>query len=346
MLEAPRLSIMVLVHNHWDAALACLASIACQSAGQICELLLINNGSTQPVPPDIHRLLPEMRALNLPENLGFAGGMLEGLGQAQGDWVALLNSDVILPPNFVAAAITRIRQDPSAALLSPYVESLAEKETAQPKPFATMSLTGRTTAGLAAAPDELFGYSGCSFWLNRRVVSEPFLREYFLFHEDTYLAWLIYLRGLAIVHMPECRVRHHGSLTAGGLNDKNRYYLERNRRLNFALFATDATWQKLRPLWFVQGILDRLADVFRGRRALPVIEARRWLRSNRDWIAAHRDRIQSLRAVGDEVWLGRLSCRLLPGNQGLAAWVNRLSCWYCWWRKIPAWEMAHDRTQG
>ena len=55
------------------------------------ELIIIDNGSSDESVPFLKDFYPSIRLIELPKNLGFAGGYNEGLKQIDTDYYVLLN---------------------------------------------------------------------------------------------------------------------------------------------------------------------------------------------------------------------------------------------------------------
>ena len=62
------------------------------------ELLVVDNGSTDGA-PDLARARGA-RVISMGRNAGFAAAVNRGIGEAKGDWIAVLNSDVELAPDY------------------------------------------------------------------------------------------------------------------------------------------------------------------------------------------------------------------------------------------------------
>ncbi len=92
-----RLSVVIPVHNRADLAAQCLAALARWTTP--LEILVVDDGSTDPGVPLLHRTgLGEQdghawRWLRNPEARGFSAAINRGLAEATGDLLLLLNSD-------------------------------------------------------------------------------------------------------------------------------------------------------------------------------------------------------------------------------------------------------------
>jgi GT2 family glycosyltransferase len=93
------LSAIVPVWNGRDLLARLLASLDAQTE-PASELLVVDNGSTDGAPELASR--HGARVIAMGHNAGFAPAMNRGIREACGQWIAVLNSDVELAPNYFA----------------------------------------------------------------------------------------------------------------------------------------------------------------------------------------------------------------------------------------------------
>ncbi|MFT5585346.1 MAG: glycosyltransferase involved in cell wall biosynthesis [Cognaticolwellia sp.] len=85
---------------------------ALQGAG--CELILVNNGSSDQTPFRINQLAIEhkkVKAFHLADNAGYGGGILFGLRQAQGSVVGWSWGDGQIAPEHVRSCLNLVRRE-------------------------------------------------------------------------------------------------------------------------------------------------------------------------------------------------------------------------------------------
>lgn len=121
--NAPWLSIIVLGYNRFeDTSRRCLDSLAVTSLDPDIEVILIDNGSSDDSAALSYRYChnqPCIRFLRNDSNLGFAGGMNSGADLAEGQYVLLVNSDLVFPPGAIAALRRVIDAHPEVDVLAP-----------------------------------------------------------------------------------------------------------------------------------------------------------------------------------------------------------------------------------
>jgi GT2 family glycosyltransferase len=185
---------------------------------------------------------PSVTVVQNGENLGFAGGNNVGYALATGDYVLLINNDAIVDEDWASELVTALKNDPS----------LAEVGSVGPGiPRGTMSVMG----GNYEYPniEEPFYISGCSLAVRREQVEQLFDEDYFCYHEDVWLSWLLRLRGRRIKRVSASRVYHYGSQTVKSMNLHSvmHFYSERNRLLNILTFYSASTLLRIVPLLLV-----------------------------------------------------------------------------------------------
>lgn len=91
----PRVSIIVLTHNQYPYTRQCLESIR-NFTDVSHETIVVDNASSDGTPERIEREFPEVRLIRNEENLGFPGGVNQGINAAVGEHVVLLNNDTVV----------------------------------------------------------------------------------------------------------------------------------------------------------------------------------------------------------------------------------------------------------
>jgi GT2 family glycosyltransferase len=90
--ENNKVSIIIVNRNGERFLKDCLGALSGQTYVN-CEIILVDNGSSDSSVHFARENFPEVRIVGLRENKGFTGGNAAGLKIAQGDYVALVNND-------------------------------------------------------------------------------------------------------------------------------------------------------------------------------------------------------------------------------------------------------------
>ena len=118
MLESPTVSIIIVNWNTADLLLACLASIA-DRPSMPCELLVVDNASTDGSPARVRERFPDVRLLPQSENLGFARANNLALAEARGRYLLLLNPDTEVLPGALDSLVAFLAATPAAGIAGP-----------------------------------------------------------------------------------------------------------------------------------------------------------------------------------------------------------------------------------
>src|SRR5215470_15438495 len=90
------------------------ASLASQTQ-HAAEIIVVDNGSTDATLEWLAREAPQARLLAQGRNTGFAMAANRGLLAAQTEFVALLNTDVVLASDWIEVMAARLQAEPRCA---------------------------------------------------------------------------------------------------------------------------------------------------------------------------------------------------------------------------------------
>lgn len=117
-----RVSIIVINYNGEGLITNCLEALEKQFFKEF-EIVIVHNGSLDGSLYEIKRFLQEssiigslVKLIPLNKNQGFAGGNLEGLKQACGEYIALLNNDTEPDERWLGELVTAMGNDPKAGI--------------------------------------------------------------------------------------------------------------------------------------------------------------------------------------------------------------------------------------
>lgn len=115
-------SIVVPVYNALEDARKCIDSVYTSRTSILFEVIVVDNGSA----PDVgtwlaeeRRRRPNFKSLHFDDPLGFAGAINAGVRHAQGDLIALLNSDTLVTDGWLDVLAAELDQDPMLGIVGP-----------------------------------------------------------------------------------------------------------------------------------------------------------------------------------------------------------------------------------
>ncbi|MEY4674635.1 MAG: hypothetical protein RL148_2419 [Planctomycetota bacterium] len=221
-----------------EQALADLLAVT----GVAVRTLVIDNGSGDGSAARLAGVVAAHRAnghdvelLELPENLGFAGAMNEGVAWARQQdlqLVLLLNNDLRLPPDFLAPMVRVLANDPRVTAVGPTIVRPDGRVWAQggrlgfhPNAL-TLRAQGRLPAPRTSGPEAVDFLPGACV-LARRADLEAVggLDDgYFMYWEDVELCRRLRVRG-QVVWLPWAQVVHEAGSSSGGARSPLRKFL-------------------------------------------------------------------------------------------------------------------------
>lgn len=207
----------------------CLASIAAQTLAPR-RVIVFDNGSQTPTP----------NAIRSEVNLGFAGGVNAALQHGDAPFVALVNNDVVLDPDWLATVRAAMDDDTLAAVQTVIrredgtidgagidVRDGTIQQIANRSPVAPAS-----RSPLAATRSPVWGVSATAALYRRHLLH--FDERFFAYYEDAELSARLREAGWELAVLPVAKAMHRGSQSAsvlGGealrLRTRNRYWVAR-----------------------------------------------------------------------------------------------------------------------
>jgi N-acetylglucosaminyl-diphospho-decaprenol L-rhamnosyltransferase len=123
----PSVDVVVPVHDGWTLTKSCLEHLRRQTVPH--AVTVCDNGSTDGTPSRLRERFPEVRVIELGENLGFSSACNLGVSDGNAEIVVLLNNDVDCRPDFLERLVAPFERDESlgsvaALLLHPGEETI------------------------------------------------------------------------------------------------------------------------------------------------------------------------------------------------------------------------------
>jgi GT2 family glycosyltransferase len=147
--------------NGWHYLDACLKSLSTAGAGSY-EVIVIDNASTDGTPALLGERYPQARVWVNKANVGHCRAVNQGIRQARGEYLAVLDGDTVVEPGATVRLIEFLRASPDAAIAAPRMLN----------PDGTVQETARSFPALW---NGLFGRQSV---LTRMFPNNPFARNY------------------------------------------------------------------------------------------------------------------------------------------------------------------------
>lgn len=233
---SPAVSIVIVNSNGAGVLPACLAAVQAQTRRDF-DLIVVDNGSTDGSADGLESRLPGCRVIRLPLNTGFAAANNLAAREAVTPWLALVNSDAFLAPDWLERMLSaaeahrdfaffasRLLQDANPAALD------GEGDAFHLSGIAWHNGHGRPVAYPPGDPIEVFAPCAAAALYDRRAFLSVggFDEDFVSYYEDVDLAFRLRLAGHRCLLVPAAAARHVGSATLGRLSDTAIYLTHRN----------------------------------------------------------------------------------------------------------------------
>lgn len=109
---APRASIVIVTYNNLALTKLCLESVIRNTEYENYEVIVVDNNSKDDTPDYLRALAQQQDKLKIilnTENYGFAKANNQGIAQADGEYLVLLNNDTIVPPGWLSRLLWHLR---------------------------------------------------------------------------------------------------------------------------------------------------------------------------------------------------------------------------------------------
>ena len=110
-------SIIIPVHNNFILTKKCIESIRKSTDNNNYEIIVINNGSTDETEEFLKKI--EVIFINNKENLGVAKAWNQGIKSARGEFLFIINNDIIICKNFIKNMIEFYESIKNIGIASP-----------------------------------------------------------------------------------------------------------------------------------------------------------------------------------------------------------------------------------
>ena len=212
--------------NGMSCLKACMDSLERQDDRDF-ETLVIDNASADESVEFLREHYPWARVEVMPENLGFAGGVNEGIRLTETPYVLLLNNDVEVEPHFVKALTEAIEKDPKIFSVSSKMIKFRERHLLDDTGDRYTVIGWQAQRGTALPvtrkhynkPASVFSACAGAAIYRMSVLNEigAFDPAHFAYLEDIDLGWRARIYGYRNRYEPSAVVYHIGSASSGAV---------------------------------------------------------------------------------------------------------------------------------
>jgi len=229
--ETVRLSVIIVNWNTADLLSACLASLKCYLQSPACQIIVVDNASSDSSAEMVREKFPAVELIVLPENVGFSRGNNAGIERARGEFILLLNSDTEVCDDALWILCDFLAEHPKAGavgaqLISPdgsIQESCRSFPSHRTALFNRKSLLTRLfpsnrfsrayllSEDARSATREVDWVMGAALMTRRTVIEQVGMLDpsFFMYAEDVDWCYRMHKAGWKIFYVPEAKILHH-----------------------------------------------------------------------------------------------------------------------------------------
>lgn len=240
-IHPPKLtSIIILTFNQLEYTKRCMESIQ-EHTPEPHEIIVVDNGSTDGTREYLQRLAQdrsEIRLILNQENRGFAAGNNQAIEKAEGDYILLLNNDVVVTQGWLGTLIEHMNKTLDAGMVGPMSNSVSGPQLVQDVPYGSslddMQAFARDFAsGNRGKTTEHMRLVGFCLLIRKEVIDvigrldENYLSGNF---EDDDLCLRGFIAGYKNIIARDVFVHHYGSMTFKGNSIDHQSTMSKNFR--------------------------------------------------------------------------------------------------------------------
>lgn len=236
----PKVVIIILNWNGKENTINCLESLKLTTYSNY-EIIVVDNGSTDGSARYFNNHYSEIGLIENGENLGFAEGnnvaIREVLKREEIKYIALLNNDTIVKPDWLEKLVNALESDEKIGSCQPKILSLINPDTIDAvgiyiDRYGGAAQEGHNEKDLGQYDriTEVFGVCAGAALYRANMLNQIglFDKDFFAYYEDVDLAIRARLFGWKSVCVPQAVIYHIHSATLGNDSPFKKYLLERN----------------------------------------------------------------------------------------------------------------------
>lgn len=238
------------------------------------DVYVIDNASSDNSIDLLKVKFPIVKIVELPKNLGFAGGYNEGLKCIHADIYCLLNNDVEVSPRWLDPIITAFNNASETVIIQPKILNQINRSQFDYAgagggfidkygfPYCRGRIFDAIEEDNGQFDDEqdIFWASGACLFIRSNTFTElgGFDERFFAHMEEIDLCWRAFNRGLSIKYVGSSVVYHVGGATLNQINPRKTYLNFKNSLL---MLVKNLPKGKLFTTVFIRLFLDGIAAI-------------------------------------------------------------------------------------
>jgi len=232
----PKISYVVLNWNGLTDTLLCLDSIRNQSDKSF-EIIVVDNGSVKEQ-KEILRKIEDIILIDLDKNEGFTGGQIAAYQEAKGEYIALINNDAVISPDWGSIGIHELKSNNNIGAIGgrAYDWNNENKVFDSKNKFSSYQVVNLRTGHcptLRTGESEVSvgSISGAAVLIRKSAIDKVgyFDNRFFAYYEETDLFARFKRAGYKIIYTPKMSAWHKVGQSTKKIPEFYLYQMHRNR---------------------------------------------------------------------------------------------------------------------
>lgn len=315
MKPARKVSVIVVNYNGRPHIDSCISSVLRQTYTDF-DVVFVDNSSSDGSLSYVKVKFPGLIFVANDRNLGYAGGISNALAHCSGRYIAPLNVNTEVDPDWLLHMVRFLDENPRAGAVTPKVLLFDVRDRVNALGL-NIHVSGlgfcrrlNTKDDGSSDPVRVPGVSGCSY-LIRREIWERINRaigQWDKDYDDVIVSWLTNLAGYETYCLPQAVVYHKYSLK---MSADRLHLLERNRHSFLLSVLQPVTLFAYFPVFAATESLIAGYCLLKGKSYIQAkFRALTWVVRERRNIGQRRDQYRRLRKISDFALYKRLSWNL------------------------------------
>ena len=232
------LSAIVVGYNRRDLVAGCVRSVLADRGDLELEVIVVDNDSHDGTAAMVAEQFPDVRLIASPRNVGYGGGLNQGIAVARGRYILVLNQDIVLRPGALTELVAFAGAHPDAGVVGGRLEY--EDGRFQHSAFRfpdwkqaffgffdglvplDSEINGRYPDAQLSRPFETEHLLGACMLFRREALDQVGLFDsaFFMYYEETDLCVRLHTAGWRNYYLPTARVMHVSAASTSAASEQ------------------------------------------------------------------------------------------------------------------------------
>lgn len=240
-----KVSIVIVLYNSVNHLIACLDSILRQTLLDF-EVIAVDNNSQDGSLKLVKEKYPEVKTLRNVNNLGYCRANNQGIMMSQGEYILIMNPDIILASDFLEKITAMMDSQKKAGSIGPKLLRLVNGQKTNVIDSTGLKIlpyykiiergSGEEDKGQYNKAEEVFGTTGACVLYRKQALEDVkdkgqyFDERFFLYKEDIDLTWRLKEKGWENWYLPEAVAWHKRTAKGDAKTSNWKTIKERRKR--------------------------------------------------------------------------------------------------------------------